>query len=202
MVQYEVVAADKFRKSRGGEEQSWVLLRESFNGNLRYAILAYVGPQEDYLIKGQKWDSDKPDRSTYNGFNIYNLDDISKLSETPKKKTRGSELGLNTPLNFGRWKGYELGIVFLFDPQYVEWCIKNVQDFAVLDIEQLESCGTFPDQKRFKETYALTNDPSLINYWIDEWESIQQYAKVMGWSDRSFRFRDSTKKLNNEKLNS
>ena len=47
-----------------------------------------------------------------------------------------------TRFNFGMYKGYELGLVFVVDPGYISWCINNIQDFTVRDLDSLIQTGT------------------------------------------------------------
>lgn len=197
MVHFEVVAAGEFSHCKENRGRPWSLIRFTHDGTSRFSLLRLAN-SEDSFAKGETW-SDKELPSSE--IERFNLSDISNLADIKFTQNRGLPMNLNYELRFGRWQGYQLGIVFLFDPQYVEWCINNIEDFAVLDIDQLESCGTFPGQKSYKRTYQVTNDPSL-NPWVKEWKSIQEYAKAFGYSDKSFRFRDDTKQLNREKLNS
>lgn len=44
-------------------------------------------------------------------------------------------------LNFGMYKGFHLGIVYAFDPQYVEWCVNKVDGFTIIDFDFLKTVG-------------------------------------------------------------
>jgi hypothetical protein len=103
-------------------------------------------------------------------------------------------------MNFGRWDGYEVGIVYLFDPDYLDWCISNIDDFFIDDIDLLEKFGVFPLRKdSVNEVLRITNDQSLAP-WVNEWKSIQDYASAVGYADTTFRFSDDLRRLNEEKL--
>lgn len=90
--------------------------------------------------------------------------------------------------------------MYLFDPGYLEWCIKEIDDFFIVDLKALEQFGVFPlRNESIKELLGVTNDPSL-SPWTNEWESIQDYAKAVGYADTSYRFPEVVRKLNDEKV--
>lgn len=58
---------------------------------------------------------------------------------------------LDTIFTFGKWRGDTLGDVFEAEPEYIEWCIQNRDDFYLGDevIEELEEIHpefTFSDK--------------------------------------------------------
>jgi len=38
---------------------------------------------------------------------------------------------LDTPLTFGKYKGYDLLQVFINDPSYIDWCIRKLDHFTL-----------------------------------------------------------------------
>src|SRR5690606_35188037 len=50
---------------------------------------------------------------------------------------------INSKLNFGMYRNIETGIVYACDLGYIEWCILNLEDFYIVDIEELQEFGVF-----------------------------------------------------------
>ena len=44
-------------------------------------------------------------------------------------------------LDFGLYKGYEVGIVFVSDQGYFKWCLDNISGFHLYELETLISIG-------------------------------------------------------------
>ncbi len=44
-------------------------------------------------------------------------------------------------IKFGQYKDIEIGIIFLYDPQYLEWLITDVIFFCVEDLDLLQKNG-------------------------------------------------------------
>ncbi len=44
-------------------------------------------------------------------------------------------------LDFGMYRGYEIGIVYVFDPGYLDWCINNISGFHITDLNELMEIG-------------------------------------------------------------
>ncbi|MHA7128405.1 hypothetical protein [Algoriphagus namhaensis] len=44
-------------------------------------------------------------------------------------------------INFGQYNGIEIGIVFLYDPEYIEWLIREVAFFCIEDLNVLLENG-------------------------------------------------------------
>jgi hypothetical protein len=76
----------------------------------------------------------------------------------------------NSKLDFGMYKGYELGIVYVFDPPYIEWCIKNIDRFYVADLADLNMLNVINTEIALE--VKLTGDSSLIPF-IDVFETFQ-----------------------------
>jgi hypothetical protein len=69
------------------------------------------------------------------------------------------------------FKGYELGIVYLFSPEYIEWCVDNIDGFCVLDLNELKEYSVFNKKLNFR--YMQAGDPSLIPN-IDAFKTIDE----------------------------
>ncbi len=52
-------------------------------------------------------------------------------------------LSKNEKFNFGLYKGYDVGIIYLFDSRYIEWCIENIDDFCIVDLDELLKYNIF-----------------------------------------------------------
>lgn len=63
-------------------------------------------------------------------------------------------------LDFGLYKGYHLGTVYAFDPQYVEWCVNNVDDFTIIDFDFLKTVGVINPDLHW--SYRMIGEPSAI----------------------------------------
>jgi hypothetical protein len=105
---------------------------------------------------------------------------------------------INSHLNFGMYKGYELGIVYAFDPIYVEWCIQNIDSFYINDIEKLSRNKVVykpVSYQAFRE-FGHAEHHILIN----EFKNIQD-LNVSGINNSIFSFSVESKILNEKKKN-
>lgn len=64
--------------------------------------------------------------------------------ERKKPNRRKKYLGLKDKFTFGQYKGSQIGIIMLEDPEYIKWCIGNVKWFyldsiATKNLEALDS---------------------------------------------------------------
>lgn len=82
----------------------------------------------------------------------------------------------NTKLEFGMYKGYDLGIVYVFDPFYIDWCINNISSFHVSDLNELKYFGVNSLDFGLLEVARRIQDPSVIEE-IDKYESFQELIK-------------------------
>ena len=44
-------------------------------------------------------------------------------------------------LDFGFYKGFQLGIVFICDPGWIDWSINHIPDFLITDLDDLIDAG-------------------------------------------------------------
>ncbi|MCH7411917.1 hypothetical protein MM213_00360 [Belliella sp. R4-6] len=47
----------------------------------------------------------------------------------------------NEPINFGQYKGIQIGIIFLYDPEYLEWLIREKAHFCIDDLDLILKNG-------------------------------------------------------------
>lgn len=72
------------------------------------------------------------------------------MSAPPKQKFLH---GLNSELKFGKYLGSTVAEVMLQDPNYIHWCIENIDWFDLTD-----------------EAFALLPDQTDDNYWPDDFD--------------------------------
>ncbi|MDG1277000.1 MAG: hypothetical protein P8O16_06940 [Algoriphagus sp.] len=94
-------------------------------------------------------------------------------------------LNATTKLPFGKYRGIELGIIYLFSPSYINWMLESTS-YAIEDIDFLSSLkviNRFGNQG-FVAHYADIDREELENYWIPDvnFEDI----KYSGFRDFSF----------------
>lgn len=105
---------------------------------------------------------------------------------------------VHTPLDFGMYKGYDLGVVYVFDPRYIEWCILNIDKFCVENIEGLQDLGIINSNLNWQ--YRMIGDPIIIPH-IDVFESFEDLLLHVNLSDKEkYIFSDELIEKNKEKL--
>ena len=104
-------------------------------------------------------------------------------------------------LDFGMYEGYELGIVYVFDPAYVEWCIITIDGFHIIDIEELEKNGIFYHGS-MGHLYRMIGDPTIIE-GIDIFATLNELKEFIDLDNpkyRKFKFSQKTLVRNKENL--
>jgi hypothetical protein len=102
----------------------------------------------------------------------------------------------NSKLDFGMYKGYELGIVYVFDPSYVGWCINNIDRFYISDLNELKEYAVINEKLDWQ--YKMIGDPSLIPN-IDIFETFQELIDNVDLGEKKYIFSDETLKINESK---
>lgn len=102
----------------------------------------------------------------------------------------------SSKLDFGMYKGYELGIVYLFDPSYVEWCINNIENFCVPDLEELMEYSV--QNENLDWHYRMVGDPSLIPN-IDFFDAFEEVVENVNLGDKKYFFAEETITLTNSR---
>lgn len=171
-------------KLRTEPGNSWLILEAATSLGLKHAA------QGPIKLRGNSLESLgvlSPDSKFHDTFQLdwgLELIQIQELNDIYPE----TNSGLNKRLAFGRWRDYQIGIVHLFNHEYIEWCIENVDDFYSKymhdNIDAFNKYGVFP--KRVKGYLKQSNNPSITPVF-KEWKSIQQYAKEVGYA-RKFQY--------------
>jgi len=106
----------------------------------------------------------------------------------------------NTKLDFGMYEGYDLGIVYVFDPFYIDWCINNISWFHITDINELKYFGVISLDFSLLEVARRLQDPSVIE-GIDKYESFQELIKNIDLGNLKYPISNETIELNFAKKN-
>lgn len=110
-----------------------------------------------------------------------------------------SEMGYcrNSILKFGLYEGFEVGIVYSFDAPYLEWCIDNIPNFCIIDLDDLEKFGVI----RNNRGYDIIREIGVgnLNKWLHYFASIQNIVREIGMACTSYRISHSAKLLNKER---
>lgn len=81
----------------------------------------------------------------------------------------------NTILGFGMYKGYTVGVVFLFDSSYIDWCINNIDGFYIEDLDYLiEHKVIYNNRGHISSSEAL----------IDTYKEYQQFAEKVEFTEQ------------------
>jgi hypothetical protein len=102
----------------------------------------------------------------------------------------------DTKLDFGMYKGYDLGVVYIFDPLYVDWCINHIDDFFISDIWVYRNFGIVT--KNIDWQVRQIGDPSLIPF-IDMFDTFQEFCDETDLGDQRYSFSGNTVRKNLEK---
>ncbi len=101
-------------------------------------------------------------------------------------------------MKFGMYEGYEVGIVYSFDAPYLEWCIENISNFYIDDLEYLEEFGVISYNRDYNIIREI-GDGSL-NEWLNYFSTIQDIVREIGLAYTKYRFSQSARSLNKEKI--
>lgn len=101
-----------------------------------------------------------------------------------------------TVFSFGKYKGYELGIIYMCDPGYIEWCINNMDDFFVEDLDILMNIGVLNPNLSWQ--YRAIGEASIVP-GIDTFDTFQEYLDNFGEINLpKFKFNEITIKKNDQ----
>jgi hypothetical protein len=100
-------------------------------------------------------------------------------------------------LDFGLYKGYELGIVYVFDPMYIDWCINNIENFYIADIEELMDYVLINENLNWQ--YRANGDSSIIP-GIDDFKTYKELIENKDIGNKKNQFSNRT--LLKNKINS
>lgn len=108
-----------------------------------------------------------------------------------------SGFNIDSILNFGLYKGYQVGIVYAFDIKYIEWCIINIKNFHLNNLDTLQEIGVFNGKKEYSQSRdygVLGLDPMM-----DEYKSIFDLAREVPVLNSEIRLPEEIYNLNEEK---
>lgn len=100
--------------------------------------------------------------------------------------------------SFGLYKGYEFGLIFVVDPGYVEWCILNIKDFCVSDLNDLLSEG-FVSQDDQQWGTRMIGEPTQ-NIHLQVYDSYDTITSEVIMSSDFYRFSEKAIEENSRKL--
>jgi hypothetical protein len=101
---------------------------------------------------------------------------------------------IETRLNFGFYRGLDLGTVYVFDPGYIEWCINNIPSFSVYCIEELQTISVFIKELYWEYKATGTHNANMFIY-----NSYRELIYNIDPGERKFIFNDNTIEINNWK---
>lgn len=102
-------------------------------------------------------------------------------------------------LDFGMYKGYDLGIVYIFDPSYIDWCINNIDRFYITDLDELKELEVVNESLDWQ--YKMIGDPSLIPN-IDAFDFQDLIDNNISLGYKKYKFSEGTLNKNALKSNS
>lgn len=100
--------------------------------------------------------------------------------------------------NFGMYKGYEVGLIFVVDPGYIEWCIDEITGFCITDLNELLEVG-FVSQKEDQWTVRMVGEPEH-NIHLDVYDSYDHIIEEVVISKDFYYFSDDAIKKNNNRI--
>jgi hypothetical protein len=104
-----------------------------------------------------------------------------------------------TKLDFGTYKGYDLGIVYIFDPSYIDWCINNIDNFYITDLDELMELAVVNSNLDWQ--YKMIGDPSLIPN-IDAFDFQDLMDENISLGNKKYKFSEETLNKNAQKSSS
>ncbi len=97
--------------------------------------------------------------------------------------------------DFGTYKGYEVGMVFFYDPSYVRWCINNVDQFFISDLEDLLKTGV-KKQASIRPHYIIGN--RLADKEIEDHKTLKEALENYTGEIEEHHFSEEVIKKNND----
>lgn len=95
---------------------------------------------------------------------------------------------------FGRNKGYQIGMVYLFDPGYINWALAETDKFCITDMERLEQFKPFVNPSTgFYYEYI---DLDELNFFIHYFD----FTELLYLGSVDFKFSEKAKMQNQFKL--
>lgn len=91
------------------------------------------------------------------------------------------ELNKNDVFKFGMYKGYKYGIVYAFDPGYIDWCLNNTDIFTKYDLTDLLEYGVINQDVNWQ--YRAASLAEEI-YGINAFYSFEDMVKIIKLNKR------------------
>ncbi|SIN65426.1 hypothetical protein [Algoriphagus halophilus] len=102
----------------------------------------------------------------------------------------------NSIMKFGQYKGIKVGIIFLFDPEYIEYMIREHNYFSITDLNFLEKNGVInkngwikkfsvwvdqtPFMKKYNSYQEFINNEELLEYTLSDETKIKNKENSTG----------------------
>lgn len=172
------------KSSRGRANNFWALLKNEKND---FALFNTV----------KKLDLGKTilDQKLYSQAFWLPFEEIKTLNLTEEKALYS--YNRNSKFDFGMYKGYEVGVVYSLDSNYIDWCIKNISHFFIEDLEILELFGI----TRWSLEFEIQRELKVgeLNYLINHFKNVQEIACEVGMAFKKYRLPIETKEINEYK---
>jgi len=104
--------------------------------------------------------------------------------------------------DFGFYKDYELGLVFVFDAAYIDWCINNIDWFHITDIYELMELGVMIQSDSLQ--FRMVGKDAVIGSHVNIWKSYKEMVEDIGpdYSPDKYTFSNETIVKNHSKTSS
>jgi len=103
----------------------------------------------------------------------------------------------NLKLNFGMYKDYLLGIVYTFDPGYIDWCLTNTKKFDGIDFTDILEYGVVNQGIDWQYREARLTE---CIYGLDAFDSFEELVDTIELEKRECYFENYQVKKETNKL--
>ncbi len=103
----------------------------------------------------------------------------------------------DTKLDFGMFEGHELGIVYVFDPSYIDWCINNINGFCVIDLDELQKHSVV--KPKVDVRIKMVGEPGLIE-GVDIFGTFKELVENIEIGNNKFEFNQETIEINSSNI--
>jgi len=173
------------RKNKSVIDHSYLI---SFEGGFEIGLSFHSSEAEEFS-KECRWQK------------LFLIEDLQHAPHNNRDRDEYYCYSLNTHFRFGKYRGSELGTIYMTDPQYVEWCIKEIPEFRIHELTDLFRFGQITETV-MNHSLAVNNDinPQLFVFpCIKNW-SAQQIAGRIKYVSRSYKVSQEIIALNERKL--
>lgn len=166
-------------------EGFWVII-EKRNDNLQHAVLYTTKNILDTEIEVP--------------FSLRNIVEWEPSGEQTLKlnlKKISNSGNWNSKINFGIYKGYQIGLIYAFDIGYLEWLILNVDSFFISDLKSLQKFGVFRQKRKYKKNIEL--GVGSLDKFMQEFNSIQELSSEINILNRNIFISSEAQAINSSK---